>query len=115
MSPDDVIIPSSGATEALSFSLQAVAKRGDIIAVESPTYFSVLRLIEKMGMLALEIDTNLQTGKELVALGDAFDTMDFKAMLASPNISNAPRSLVIAENFPEGTCISNPQGAKCSG
>lgn len=93
VSPDDVII-TSGATEALSLSLQAVAKRGDIIAVESPTYFAVLRLIEKMGMLALEIDTDPQTGMELDALGDAFDTMDIKAVLASPNISNPLGSLM---------------------
>jgi len=30
-----------------------VPKRGDIIAVEWPTYFGVLQLIEKMGMLEL--------------------------------------------------------------
>jgi DNA-binding transcriptional MocR family regulator len=87
VSVDDVII-TSGATEALSLSLQTVAKRGDIIAVESPTYFAVLRLIEKMGMLALEIDTDPQTGMELEALEEAFDTMDIKAVLASPNFSN---------------------------
>lgn len=87
VSPEDVII-TSGATEALSLSLQTVAQRGDIIAVESPTYFAVLRLIEKMGMLALEIDTDPQTGIDLEALEEAFDTMDIKAVLASPNISN---------------------------
>ncbi len=93
VSPDDVII-TSGATEALSLSLHAVAKRGDIIAVESPTYFAVLRLIEKMGMLALEIDTDPETGMELESLEDAFDTMDIKAVLASPNISNPLGSLM---------------------
>ena len=87
VSPDDIII-TSGATEALSLSLQTVAKRGDIIAVESPTYFAVLRLIEKMGMLALEIDTDPETGMNLEALEEAFDTMDIKAVLASPNVSN---------------------------
>ncbi len=87
VSADDIII-TSGATEALSLSLRTVAKRGDIIAVESPTYFAVLRLIEKMGMLALEIDTDPAIGMNLEALEEAFDTMDIKAVLASPNISN---------------------------
>jgi DNA-binding transcriptional MocR family regulator len=96
ISPDDVII-TSGATEALSLSLQAVAKRGDIIAVESPTYFAVLRMIEKMGMLALEIETDPETGMELESLQDAFDTMDIKAVLASPNISNPLGSLMPEE------------------
>lgn len=97
VSADDIII-TSGATEALSLSLQTVAKRGDIIAVESPTYFAVLRLIEKMGMLALEIDTDPETGMNLEALEEAFDTMDIKAVLASPNISNPLGCLMPEEN-----------------
>jgi DNA-binding transcriptional MocR family regulator len=72
----------------LSISLRTVAKRGDIIAVESPTYFAVLRMIEQMGMLAVEIDTDPVTGLNLEALEEAFDTMDIKAVLASPNTSN---------------------------
>ncbi len=84
---DDIII-TSGATEALSISLRTVAKRGDIIAVESPTYFAVLRMIEQMGMLAVEIETDPVTGLNLEALEEAFDTMEIKAVLASPNTSN---------------------------
>ena len=97
ISPDDVII-TSGATEALSLSLQTVAKPGDIIAVESPTYFAVLRLIEKMGMLALEIDTDPETGIVLEALEEAFDTMNITAVLASPNFSNPLGCLMPEEN-----------------
>ena len=94
---EDVII-TSGATEALSISLRTVAKRGDTIAVESPTYFAVLRMIEKMGMLAVEIETDPVTGMDLNALEFAFDTMDIKAVLASPNISNPLGCLMPEEN-----------------
>ena len=87
VSPNNIVI-TSGATEALSISLRTVAKRGDIIAVESPTYFAVLRMIEQMGMLAVEIETDPVTGLDLEALEDAFDTMDIKAVMASPNTSN---------------------------
>ncbi len=88
------IIITSGATEALSLALQTVARRGDIIAVESPTYFSVLRLIEKMGMLALEIDSDPRTGVSLDALEFALDTMDISAMLVVPNFNNPAGSLM---------------------
>ncbi len=87
VSANDVIV-TSGATEALSISLRTVAKRGDTIAVESPTYFAVLRMIEQMGMLAVEIETDPVTGLDLDALEEAFDTMDIRAVLASPNTSN---------------------------
>ncbi|MCP4471792.1 MAG: PLP-dependent aminotransferase family protein [Gammaproteobacteria bacterium] len=87
VSANDIVI-TSGATEALSICLRTVAKRGDIIAVESPTYFAVLRMIEQMGMLAVEIETDPVIGLNLDALEEAFDTMDIKAVMASPNTSN---------------------------
>ena len=83
LSADDVII-TSGATEALSLALHTVARRGDIIAVESPTYFSVLRLIEKLGMLE--------------SLEYALDTMDITAMLLVPNFNNPTGSLMPEAN-----------------
>ena len=52
--PENIVI-TSGCSEALSLSLQAVTRRGDIVAVESPSYFSVLRLIERTGMLPFVI------------------------------------------------------------
>lgn len=93
ISADEIII-TSGATEALSLALQTVARRGDIIAVESPTYFSVLRLIEKLGMLALEIDSDPETGVNLDALEFALDTMDISAVLVVPNFNNPTGSMI---------------------
>jgi len=46
LSPDE-IITTCGGTEALAICLRAVAKPGDVIAVESPTYFGVLQVIEE--------------------------------------------------------------------
>ena len=94
----DEIIITNGATEALSLSLQAVAKRGDIIVVESPTLFSVLRLIEKLGMLALEVDTDPATGINFDSLEYALDTMDVTAMLVVPNFNNPLGSLMPEAN-----------------
>ena len=96
--PADEIMITTGATEALSLSLQAVARRGDVIAVESPTYFSVLRLIEKLGMLALEIDSDPETGVNLDSLEFALDTMDITAMLIVPNFNNPAGSLMPDSN-----------------
>jgi DNA-binding transcriptional MocR family regulator len=91
--PGDVIV-TTGATEALALSLQTVAQRGDIVAVESPMYFSVLRLIEKLGMLAVELDTDPETGICLDALESALETMDIKAVVTVPNFSNPIGSLM---------------------
>jgi len=95
--PDDIII-TSGATEAISLSLQSVAKRGDIVAVESPAYFSVLRLIEQLGMLAVELDTDPETGLCLDTLESAIDTMKIKAVVCVPNFSNPIGALMPSES-----------------
>ncbi|MCP5313021.1 MAG: PLP-dependent aminotransferase family protein [Chromatiaceae bacterium] len=91
--PDDIVV-TSGCSEALALSLQAVTRRGDIVAVESPCYFSVLRLIERMGLLAVEIDTDPQTGLCLDALENALDTMPIKAVVAVLNFGNPLGSLM---------------------
>ena len=97
VSPDDIIV-TAGATEALTLSLQAVTRRGDIIAVESPTYFSVLRLVERMGLLAVEIDTDPETGMNPEVLENALDTMEIKAVLSVPNFNNPIGALMPEEN-----------------
>lgn len=108
ISADDIII-TNGATEALSLALLTVAKRGDIIAVESPTYFSVLRLIEKLGMLALEIDSDPQTGIDIDSLEYALDTMDITAMLLVPNFNNPNGSLMPASHKQQLVELLNSQ------
>lgn len=97
ISAEDVVI-TSGATEALSVSLQAVAKPGDIIAVESPTYFIMLQMIEKLGMLAVEIDTDPEHGMCLDALENALNSVDIKAVIHIGNFSNPLGCLMPDEN-----------------
>jgi DNA-binding transcriptional MocR family regulator len=85
---EDDFVTSVGATEALYLSLRAVAKPGDVIAVESPSYFGLLRLIEGHGLRALEIPTDPRTGMDLDALDDAIRSGPVKAVLAAPNFTN---------------------------
>src|SRR5260370_5354757 len=56
LAPDD-IITTVGATEAINLCLRAVAKPGDVIAIESPTFFNILQIIESLGMRSCEIPT----------------------------------------------------------
>ena len=82
------IIITLGATEAINLCLQAVAKPGDAIAVESPTYYALLHAIERMGMRAVEIDTDPDTGINLAALERAIHTESVKACIVMPNFQN---------------------------
>lgn len=85
--PDEVIV-TVGATEAINLCLQAVARPGDAIAVESPTYYAMLLAIERMGMRAVEVPTHPVTGIEIAALERAIDEHAVVACMVMPNFQN---------------------------
>ncbi len=87
ITPDEILI-TSGCTEALSLSLRAVCNPGDLIAIESPTYFGILQILESLGMQALEIPTHHRDGISLEALRFALDHHPVRACLFSTNFSN---------------------------
>lgn len=93
VSPEDVVI-TTGATEALMTSLSAVAKPGDVVAVESPAYYMVLQIIESLGMLALEIATDPVAGMCVDDLNRAVDQIDVKAVVCNANFHNPTGSLM---------------------
>jgi len=91
-SPEDIVI-ASGGLQALNLSLSAVAKPGDAIAIESPTYFGVLQAIEHLNLRAVEIPTCPRQGIDLAALESAMD-QGVKACLFIPNFNNPLGSLM---------------------
>ena len=93
LTPDDVVV-THGCMEALNLCLRAVARPGDIIALESPTYFGLLQIIESLGMRALEIPTHPRDGISLEALALACEREKVKACLVMPNVSNPLGSMM---------------------
>ena len=86
-SPEGIAI-TCGCTEALMLALNAVARPGDVIAVESPTYFGFLHVLEVLGLKALELPTSAADGVDLAALGRALATGSVAACLLSSGIHN---------------------------
>jgi len=87
LSENDVVI-TCGCTEALNLCLRAVAEPGDTIAVESPTYFGILQIIESLKMKAVEIATDPKNGISLEALAAAMKKRMVKACLLMTNFHN---------------------------
>jgi DNA-binding transcriptional MocR family regulator len=85
--PDEVVT-TVGTMEALNLCLRSVARAGDTIAVESPTFFGLLQLIESLRMRALEIPAHAGTGIDLALLDDALRRHRVKACLVVSNFSN---------------------------
>jgi DNA-binding transcriptional MocR family regulator len=87
LAPDDIAI-TCGCTEALTLALRAVARPGDTIAIESPTYFGLLHILEALDLKALELQTDASHGIELDALRDALGRNAIRACLLSSCFSN---------------------------
>ena len=85
--PDEVVI-TAGCSEALTMGLQALCNPGDLVAIESPTYFGILLILEALHLKALEIPTKPDTGLSLEALEFALENHPIKAVVAVTNFSN---------------------------
>ena len=53
VSPEQVLITNS-CQEAITIALKLITKPGDTVALESPTYYGLLQVIEALGLKALE-------------------------------------------------------------
>ncbi len=85
--PDDVVL-TNGCQEALALSLRAVAEPGDVVAIETPTFYGILQVIESLGMQALEIATEPAQGVIPEALERALTTWPIRACVMMPNYGN---------------------------
>jgi DNA-binding transcriptional MocR family regulator len=85
--PQEIIV-TVGATEAINLCLQAVAKPGDTIAVESPTFYAMLLAVERLGMRVVEIATDPYEGISLEALEKIIAEQPIAACMLMPNFQN---------------------------
>jgi DNA-binding transcriptional MocR family regulator len=93
VSPQEIVI-TSGALEGLNLCLQAVTRPGDLIAVESPTFYAGLQASERLGLRVIEIPSHPREGVNLNALEDALRHHPIKACLLMLNFANPTGSLV---------------------
>jgi DNA-binding transcriptional MocR family regulator len=75
---EEVVI-TSGALEALNLSLATLTRPGDVVAIESPTFYACLQAIEMAGLKAVEISTHPAHGVDVGALREAVDKHDIRA------------------------------------
>lgn len=97
----DEIVTTTGCMEAVFLALMVLCRPGDTVAVESPTFFNFLQLIEALGLKALEIPTSPTDGISLEALGYALEHNEIKACLIVTNFSN-PLGCIVSDERKRG-------------
>ena len=87
LAPEQIVV-TSGCQEALTLALRATCRPGDTVAVDSPTYFNILQLLETLGLRALELPSDPREGLCLPPLQDALRDHPVRACLVQSNFSN---------------------------
>ncbi len=95
--PDEVVV-TNGCMEAINLCLRAATQPGDLVALESPTYFGLVQAIESQHLKVVEIPAHPVTGLSLDALQLTLKSLPVKAVIASPNLNNPLGSVMPPEN-----------------
>lgn len=90
----DELVITNGAMEALNLCLETVTQPGDLVAVESPTFYAALQALERHSLKAVEVATHPRTGVDIAALAAVLERHPVKACWFMPNFQNPLGSLM---------------------
>lgn len=81
------ISATMGNSEAVNLALDALTHAGDVVAIESPTFYGIVQAVEARGLRAVEIPSSPHTGMSLEALELAMRTYpELKAVIVVPHL-----------------------------
>lgn len=86
-SADELVI-TNGALEALNLCLQVVTEPGDLVAIESPTFYAALQILERLKLKAVEIPVHPREGIDLEQLADSLNRLPIKACWFMSSLHN---------------------------
>jgi DNA-binding transcriptional MocR family regulator len=93
LSPDRIIV-TSGCQESMYLALACLTSPGDTVAVESPIYFNLLKMMESLRLKVLEIPCSPRDGMHIETLRFALDQYPVAAVLTIANFHNPTGSLM---------------------
>ena len=68
--------------------LESVTQPGDVVAIETPTFYGALQALERRGLRAVEVETHPRTGVDLSSLARVIDQHPVKACWFMPTFQN---------------------------
>lgn len=93
MDPAELVL-TNGAMEGLNLCLSAVTRPGDVVVVESPTFYAALQALERLHLRAVEVATSPGRGIDLDALATVLQQHRVAACWLMPNFQNPLGSLM---------------------
>lgn len=96
MSADELMI-TDGALQSLYIALSAVASPGDVVAIESPSVFSVLEVIRVLKLKVIEVPVDIREGFDVDFFRKACEKNTLKAVVVTPNFHNPTGTMLTTE------------------
>lgn len=90
----DEIVLTHGAMEALNLCLNAVARPGDAVVVESPTFYIALQALQRLSLRAIEVPTHVREGIDLGRLSQVIELHRPRACWLMTSFQNPLGSLM---------------------
>jgi len=85
--PDELVM-TNGCHEAVFMALQVLCRPGDTVAVESPCYFNIFQMLERLNLKVVEIPAVTVEGFSLDTLRFVLENHPVKVFLCISNFSN---------------------------
>ena len=85
--PEELLV-TNGCTEAIQLALRALTRAGDVLLVESPSYYAFLETAESLALRVVEVPTDPETGVSLEHLEAAARRTRPRAFLTNPTFHN---------------------------
>jgi len=109
ISPNEIVI-TAGCNESMYLCLQSVCQPGDLVAIESPTFFGILLALQAQHLRVIEIPSHPRKGMSLEALRFAVENHPIKAVVVMTNFNNPTGSLMEDEDKRELVEILGARG-----
>ncbi|WP_395682056.1 PLP-dependent aminotransferase family protein [Dokdonella sp.] len=85
--PDEVVI-TAGAMEAISLALRSVTRSGDVVLLETPTYYGLLQAVAALGLRVIEVPNHAGSGIDVACLRTLLARHAVRAAVLVPNFNN---------------------------
>lgn len=92
LDPDEIVV-TAGAMEAISLALRSVTRAGDVVLLETPTYYGLLQAVAALGLRVVEVPNRPAGGIDVAQLEALLVRHDVRAAVLVPNFNNPIGSL----------------------
>lgn len=90
--PEEIII-TAGAMEAISLALRTLTRSGDVVLLETPTYYGVLQAVAALGLRVIEVPNQPGLGIDAARVAELLQRHAVRAAVLVPNFNNPTGSL----------------------